>query len=74
MNNEDHFHGMGPNLSKPVVDRDWSQFARGATDHRSRLTEHIEGAGFVSISDAIHVMFAQQPEAFSEAFLAFFDA
>ena len=38
------------------------------------LAEHIQGADFVSIADATHVMFAQQPVAFSEAVLAFLDS
>ncbi|MDC0360750.1 alpha/beta hydrolase [Alphaproteobacteria bacterium] len=38
------------------------------------LAEHIQGAGYVSIADATHVMFAQQPVAFSEAVLAFLDS
>ena len=38
------------------------------------LAEHIQGASFVSIADATHVMFAQQPVAFSEAVLDFLDS
>lgn len=38
------------------------------------IAAHIPGAGFVSIPNATHVMFAQQPVAFSEAVLAFLDS
>ncbi len=53
--------------------RGWRQYARALPIIARVLSEYIEGKGFVSISDATHVMFAQRPAAFAEAVLAFLD-
>jgi pimeloyl-ACP methyl ester carboxylesterase len=60
-------------IKTPTLIGGWREFSRALPIIARVLSEHIEGKGLVSISEATHVMSAQQPVAFAEAVLAFLD-